>query len=474
MDILLISPPLFLENKRKLYPRYPPYIMLSVAASLENAGFKVRAYDAFLEGASLTEIRDLVQQARPSLIGLCPADLTRFPPIEIDIKLIIFLKKYFPDIPICVFGIGKKGIIDTLIAGAPSVDYVLLGDPEEIMVELAQHIDKKDDPNRISGLMCKQVDGDFSITGVPRVIENLDRLLPPAWHLIDLDRYYFFPHRYKISKAYPITTARGCPWNRCVFCKEISVAGSPPYRSRSPENIVSEIEYIIKGNNYSEVQFYDSNFNTDIKWMNRFYQEIKNRKLIFRWSCLARVDNVNKEVLNIMKLAGCWNIIFGIESSSQLLLETIDKGITIEQVKKAVKCARESGIETTGSFLIGLPNERPVDVINSAKFAVQIGLCYAQFFIAKWHDDHEEFQPLGRLTKEWDYSQFDFRGQVFIPQAYQNLEKLKGVQRRAYRIFYFHPKTILYHIKKIKSLAELKRLLSAFLTLIKINMGRTS
>ncbi len=474
MDILLIVPPLFLENKRKLYPRYPPYIMLSVAASLENAGFKVKAYDAFLEGANLTEIGDFVRQARPSLIGLCPADVSRCPPIAIDIKLINFLKKYFPEIPVCVFGIGKKGIIDTLIAGAPDVDYVLLGDPEEIMVELAQHIDKKEDSNRIQGLMRKQATGNFSITGVPRIIDNLDRLLPPAWHLIDLDRYYFFPHRYKISKAYPITTTRGCFWNRCVFCEEISVVASSPYRSRSPENIVSEIEYAIKKNNYSEVQFHDSNFNTDIKWLNRFYQEIKNRKLAFRWSCLARVDNVNKEALNIMKLAGCWNILFGIESSSQFLLETIDKGITIEQVKKAIKCARESGIETTGSFLIGLPNERPVDVINSAKFAVQLGLCYAQFFIAKWHEDHEQFQSLGRLTREWDYSQFDFRGQVFIPQAYQSLGKLKGVQRRAYRIFYFHPKTILRHIRKIKSLAEFKRLFSALLILIKINIGMTS
>ena len=474
MDILLIAPPLFLDNKRKLYPRYPPYIMLSTAASLENAGFKVRAYDAFLEGAGLTEIGGLVRQTRPSLIGLSPADITRFPPIEIDIQLINFLKKNFPEIPLCVFGIGKKGIIDTLLSGAPNVDYVLLGDPEEIIVELAQHIDRKEDSNRIQGLIRKQAGGDFSITGAPRIIDNLDRLLPPAWHLIDLDRYYFFPHRYKISKAYPITTTRGCSWNRCVFCEELSVASSSPYRSRSPENVVSEIEYAVKKNNYSEVQFHDSSFNTDLNWLNRFYQEIKNRKLAFGWSCLARVDNVNKEALDIMKLAGCWNIIFGIESSSQFLLATINKGITIEQVRKAVKCARESGIETTGSFLLGLPNERPVDVINSAKFAVQIGLCYAQFFIAKWHEDHEQFQALGKLTREWDYSQFDFRGQVFIPQAYQNLGEIKAAQRRAYRIFYFHPKTILRHIRKIKSPAEFKRLFLAFLTLLKINLGKTS
>jgi len=472
MNILLIEPPLSLEKSRKIFPRHPPLILLSVAASLERVGFKVKVFDGFLEEAKLADIKDIVQETGPSLIGLCPADLTRFPPLEIDIILVNFLKKFFPAIPIVIFGIGKESILHALLTGAPDIDYAIRGDPEEVMVELAQHIAEENDPARISGLMIKRDPGHFTETGPPRIIDNLDRLVPPAWHLIDLNRYHFFPHRYKIPKTYPITTSRGCFWNRCIFCKEISVAGSSSYRCRSPENVLDEIAYAITEKGYKEIQFIDSNFNTEKEWFDRFYRGVKDRKISFRWSCLLRVDHANKEVLEAMKEIGCWNITFGIESSSQLLLDTIDKGISVDQIKKAVKSAVESGIEVTGSFLIGLPNEHPRDVINSAKFAVRNGLSYAQFFIAKWHEEHERFQSLGVLTKEWDYSQFDFRGRVFVPQAYKNISSLKQVQRKAYLYFYLHPRTIMLHMKHIKSPGDIKRLLLALLTLIKMNRER--
>ena len=138
----------------------------------------------------------------------------------------------------------------------------------------------------------------------------------------------------------------------------------------------------------------------------------------------------------------------------------MDKGITLAQVQDAVAWCKKEKVEVTGSFLMGLPEEKPQDIYNTVSFARCIGVDYAQFFIAKWAKARIEFSDKGKFTNAWDFSQYDFCGNVFIPSAYKNLNHLKCVRRQAYRMFYFHPKIILRHIRKIGKLNELKRLFS--------------
>ena len=294
----------------------------------------------------------------------------------------------------------------------------------------------------------------------------------PDMDLIDLSRYYSFPHRYKEARAYPVMTARGCPWHRCIFCKEISIAGVPSYRTRSPGHVVSEIEAAIKKYGPLEVQFYDTNLNTDLQWLKAFQPEIEKRNLSFSWSCLSRVDRLTEDAVRIMRSTGCWNITFGIESSSQKLLDIMDKGVTVSQIEKAVKLCKDHGIQTTGSFLIGIPGEKAEDVVKSAKFAIKIGLDYAQFFIAKWHNQHEQFISKGKLLNDWDYSQFDFSGPVFVPDAYRDLVHLKKLQRKAYFIFYLDPRVVLRHLRRIDSFKKIKRLFSAVSVMIRMRLEK--
>lgn len=471
MQILLIEPPLFIEkNNKKIFPRFIPYLPLSVAASLEHAGYNVKIYDAFLECADIKDIINVVTRYAPSFIGISPVDITRFPPIEVSIELIKSLKHSFPQIPIAIFGLKEKNILDKLCNNRPEIDYVLLGDPEETMVELIQKIDKKEEIKDIQGLITRDFSKTALDTSQTRIIDNLDRLFFPAMHLINLNRYIFLPHRYKKSKVYPIVSNRGCIWDKCIFCNEASIINAHSYRSRSPEHIVSEIEFAFKKYGDVEIQFYGNQLETDVKWLRKFQSEIITRSLSFQWSCISRVDKVNKEAIEIMRSTGCWNILFGIETSSQRLLDTINKGCTVVQTKKAVQLCKTTGIETTGSFLMGIPNEKPDDVINSVKFAIDIGIDYAQFFIIVWlYDDIRQFLAQGKFSNNWDYSQFAFRGQHFIPNSYKNLAHLKRIQLKAYLMFYFHPKTILNHIKKCRTFTHIKRLFYAVITIIKIS-----
>ncbi|MEI6831372.1 MAG: radical SAM protein [Candidatus Omnitrophota bacterium] len=469
MNILLISPNLITKNI--IRPRFPPYLSLSVAAHLEDAGFNVKVYDALLEKANINNISNVIDKFNPFLIGISPADIMRVIPFEDVVGLIRFLKCKFKNIPLLVFGIRDKNVIKNLKVQVPEIDYVLMGDPEEVIVELSQGIKFKKDIKNIQGLVLKNHSEDSFSNVLPRTIDNLDKLFFPAWHLIDLNRYPAMPLKYKTtSRVYPITTTRGCPWDRCIFCKDQSILKSSHYRVKSVEKVVSEIEFAIDKYNNPEILFFDSNFNTDIEWLNKFRQQLKERNIYFTWSCLSRVDKLSREAVKIMHDIGCWNIIFGLESSSSLLLDTIDKGCTLLQMKEALHLCQEAGIEITGNFLIGLPGEQPSDVINSAKFAVNAGLDYVAFFIAKWYDDHENliYKDKGTFTDKWDYSYYDFSGPVFVPRAYNSIYHLKNIQRRAYLIFYTHPRIILKHLKKIRSFADFKRLFLSFMIILKI------
>lgn len=468
MKILLIAPPLHIKNK-KILPRLPPYLLLSAAAQLEYSSFRVKVYDAPSEQLTVEDIEEKVKIEHPDLIGICLADVLRFPPLEVDIELTKLLKSTFPEIPVVVFGTRNENLIKNLVKDSPQIDFVLLGDPEETFVEFAQAISRKEHVSHIRGVIRGDVCAGISFIEQARIINDLDKLQFPSWHSIDLGKYILFPHRYRFSRVYPVWTTRGCPWDRCIFCKELSIAKTSLYRSRSPENVISEVGFVKERYGNVEIQFCDSNFNTDIDWLRKFQAEIKRRNISFSWSCLSRVDKVNKEAVEIMRNTGCWNIIFGIESSSQMLLDTMDKGCSIAQIKMAIQLCKTADIETTGNFLIGIPHEQPKDVIDSAQFAVDIGLDYAAFFIAKWHEDYGQFKFEGKLLKEWDYSQFDFRGPVFIPNAYRNLSHLKKIQRKAYLIFYSNPKIIFKHLKRIKSYQDLKRLLLGFLTIFRMN-----
>lgn len=227
---------------------------------------------------------------------------------------------------------------------------------------------------------------------------------------------------------------------------------------KSPQRVAREIVYACQRYSCQEIQFGDQHFNVDKDWLLELESEFKKNNIRLNWSCLSRIDMVTPEILTIMRRMGCWNILFGVESSCQRCLDTMHKGISVKQIENAVKWCKDEGVEVTGSFLIGMPGEGPECVEETVKFAIRAGIDYAQFFIAKWFKEHDEFKNSGHLTEQYDFSPHDFCGRIFIPQRYRDLAHLKRTQRQAYLKFYLHPKIIVRHLKKIKGPKDLNRL----------------
>lgn len=462
MKIFLILPALFKTGSRGLLPRFGPYITMSVAAHLRKNSFAVKIFDAFLENASFQNIVLQINKYQPNIIGVAVGEVNRKVPLDISLSLIEYLKINNPKIIIIAFGSKNISYIRRYLEKNDGLDYYIVGDPEETIVDLLKLLnnEKEADDFKMSGLLYKSKEK-IIFTG-KRILENLDKLEFPAWDLVSLDKYFSTPHRYKNTKFYPLNTSRGCRWDKCVFCQDDDCATKySPYRVKSPQKVAEEISYVCQRYGCKEIQFGDLHFNVDRNWLLKLESEFKKNKINIRWSCLSRIDMVNPEVLSIMRRMGCWNILFGIESGCEHLLQIVNKGISLKQIENAVQWCKNEGIEVTGSFLVGLPGEKPKDVDDTMNFAIKMGVDYAQIFIAKWSKEHKEFKHMGRFTDQLEFSQYDVCGKVFIPHHYKNLSHLKYIQRKAYLKFYLHPKTIKKHLKKIKTTKDIKRLLSA-------------
>jgi len=225
-----------------------------------------------------------------------------------------------------------------------NVDVVVRQEGELTMVEFANVvINGKGSISSIEGITYRKEGSIRRNPGRP-LIQNLDILPFPSRSLLPLKMY-------KVPAT--IITGRGCP-SRCIFCAAKALSGDR-YRVRSPDNVVEETEQI-----YSEInpQFLFLADDTFTIFHDRTKEICKRyHNLGIRWVCESRVNTINREMVKEMAEAGCFMIQFGVESGSQSILNSIRKGITVEQVRKAVSMCKDYGVKPVCSFMIPHPED---------------------------------------------------------------------------------------------------------------------
>jgi len=151
-------------------------------------------------------------------------------------------------------------------------------------------------------------------------------------------------------------TSRGCP-QKCVFC---DLRGTP-YRFRSPKNILEEIRlWVDKG--VMEFFIQDDNFTINRRRTIEFCQLLIDSGMRIKYKISSRVDYLDDELLGYLKRSGCYRIYFGVESGSQKILDYLEKGITVEQIREVFKVAKKHGIDRCAYIMIGAPGETRKDI----------------------------------------------------------------------------------------------------------------
>jgi len=242
--------------------------------------------------------------------------------------------------------------------GIKNLDYGVVGEGEETIVELAHALVNKTDIEIIKGLSYFKNLG-YHLTPERVPIKNLDKIPMPDYEGFEYDEYIklFYPsenHFFSIMdnvRAGYIMASRSCPF-ACTFCYHHP---SSKYRQRSLDNIFFEIEYLIYKYDINFLNITDELFSFDKKRMYEFASRIKKYNL--KWWTNFRVSDVDKEVLEILKNSGMFMISYGIESMSDKILKSMKKHITKSQIEEALRLTYEAKINIQGNIILGDPEE---------------------------------------------------------------------------------------------------------------------
>jgi len=228
-------------------------------------------------------------------------------------------------------------------------DAIVMGEGEITIVELLDALKNKKPFHQIKGIAFR--DGDNVIINERRaLIEDVDSLPFPAYGLFPMEYYRLLrePHCSKADFVVPMLSGRGCTF-RCNFCYRMDKG----FRPRSSEYIIEEIKFLKANYGITYVVFGDellmSSRNRTIELCNDFIK----RKIDVHWDCNGRLNYVEKDVLNLMKKAGCVFINYGIESMDDQILKNMNKALTTKQIIKGIEATLEAGISPGFNIIFG-------------------------------------------------------------------------------------------------------------------------
>lgn len=355
-DLLLAHGYFLFEDpkERQIMKPYAPLGILYLCSHLRRKGFAVDVYDTTF--SSREELFSFLRNESPSVLGLYTNLMTRGNVVEI---LRVAQEAGWTT----VVGGPEPGAytLEYLQEGA---DFVVAGEGEVTMEELLQALRTgAHDLTKIAGLSFMR-DGLLQ-QGAPRgQIANLDLQPWPARDAIDIPRYVDTWRNHHGTGSVNFITARGCPFH-CNWCSH-QVYGQS-HRRRDPVLVVDEVEWLLGEYTPDIVWVSDDVFTINHAWVRRYAAEMKKRGIHIPFECISRADRLNAEMLDLLASLGCFRLWIGSESGSQRILDSMERGVKIEQVHNAVHMCRERGIQS-GMFLMwGYEGEELEDIEATIK-----------------------------------------------------------------------------------------------------------
>jgi len=271
-------------------------------------------------------------------------------------------------------------------------------------------------------------------------VKNLDDLPFPAFDLYDMTKYKCPRILNRVSPMTNFMTSRGCVF-RCSFCNK-NIFGNR-IRYKSPEKVIDEIRYMLKAG-IREIRFIDDMFTTDMDRAKTICELIIKNNLKFPWTLSAgiRVDRVDLEFLKLAKRAGLYQVAFGFESGDQASLDSIDKGIKVEQGIKAMELVRQSGLESVGFFMLGLPADTEESIHKTFALAKKLSPTYAKVTVVIPFPGtrlFDQYEKEGRIkSRDWPLYNLHSVADIY-EHPHLSSETLDKYYNRFYYEYYLRP-----------------------------------
>jgi len=453
LRVCLINPPWKIAQRNVwsyMKPSFPHLGLLSLAAVLERDGIDVDIVDLAILSLDWTEIEEKIKILDYDYFGITATT----PVANNAYRISRIIKRIHPRAQVVVGGAHP-----TVLPQEPfqkgEADFVIRGEGEEALLKLLKGVSLKEIP----GLSYRDKEGIRHIYP-DGLIVDLDSLPFAAYHKIPMSLYN--PGvRAERSLAIHMITSRGCP-GKCTYC----YTATRPLRRRSAENIFEEIAVLYTKFGIKEIAFYDDIFTIYPTTVIQLCNLLIKNTIDISWSCFARADFVTLDLLKIMKSAGCHQIMYGIESGSEMILRNIKKEVSLIKCKEAITLTKKAGIKVFCAFMFGNPGETAETIKETVNFSIAIDPDLVMYNIAIPLPGTEMFNWAKNnnylITENWD--NYCFGGPVMKLPTIDN-KSLNKKYRKAYWLFYARPSFIirkLIHIN-FQQLAALFSALKTFL-----------
>jgi len=464
MNILFLNPPFKVEHGKfsrtsrtpavtKSGTVYYPIWLCYAAAAVEQSGHDIKIIDSCADQFDLDTTIRMVIEFSPDLVILDTSTASIYDDVETGVRI----KNAIPSVVISLMGTHPSALPEETLDIDDNIDCIIVGEADLTARELADKLSKVTENydttmSSIDGIVFRNKSGEIITNNSRELNQDLDSL-PFVSEIynkhLNVENYFFAASDYPEVQ---IMTSRGCV-ARCTFCAYPYTIHQLKYRTRSPENIADEFEWITNNlPNVREIGIEDDTFTGNQKHVIKFCKVLIERNIHIKWYCNVRA-NLKRDTMVWMKKAGCVLMTIGYESANPDVLVSIDKKITVDQNLEFSKTAKSVGIMVHGCFMAGNRGDSKQSLEQNINLAL------------KMMDDTMQFFPLTVYpgTPDYDWAKesnlldsLDYRDYVTDEGFHNSLVKMEDMTvdeilswcNESRKKYYLRPKYILYKVKQ--------------------------
>ncbi|MBF0344090.1 MAG: radical SAM protein [Nitrospirae bacterium] len=421
----------------------PPIGLALMSSLLQRAGHQTEIIDAMALNLDVSGVLAALNVHEDTIVGITATT----PDIDMAIDITRAVRSRYPGLQILMGGVHPTIFHDELIQRGVC-DLVIRGEAEGSILALANQEPLENIPNltwRTSDLEVVQnpQSSDFV---------DLNDLPIPDYAKLPMSRYHSALGSAKRTPSIGMITSRGCP-GKCTFCFS-SMFGSR-VRVTSAKLVFEHIMHLKIVYGIKEVSFYDDTFTANRRRVEQLCNLLISENADISWSCFARVDTVNPDILKLMRAAGCHQIMYGFETIDDDVLRAVNKKVTSDRYRDVIEWTRDAKIDIRGAFMLGIPGERSDGMRKTIDFAKSIDIQCAIINITTPFPGTALFQWAkdNGYIKHTHWSLYDMAHAVLeLPTI--SAKEVEAAYKKAYREFYLRPMYVLNRLRSISTKEE--------------------
>ncbi|MFQ5589527.1 MAG: B12-binding domain-containing radical SAM protein [Phycisphaerae bacterium] len=413
----------------------PPIGLCSLASWVERHGHRAVIHDCYAHPGRDGRINRYLRTERPDYVGFSTTTSSFLDAVRIAANI----KAAYPHVRTIFGGVHISGLRERLLHEYPVIDYGVVGEGEEALLAILER--NGEGLEDVPGLLRREGEK-VEFTGLRTSSLNLDDLPFPAYSKLDgFPRAYPLPiFNYPTAPGTTAVTSRGCPY-RCSYCDRSVFRRS--FRYNSAEYMLNLFRHLREAFGIRHVNLYDDLFTLDRRRVVAFCESLLRSRMKMTFNCAARAEHIDRDLLRLMKRAGCWMMSLGVETGDPDLLARHRSGADLGMIRERIGWIKDVGIRAKGLFMLGLPGETEETIDRSIEYVLSLPL--DEFNLAKFtpfpgSPVYADLERHGEFCENWEL--MNCLNFIFAPVGL-TLERLEERYREFYRRYFKRPSVLL-------------------------------